>query len=54
MVWFAVRMWETIDSHSGYILPLSPWNALLAIQGGAARHDYHHSHNIGEVIDELT
>ena len=50
MIWFAVRMWETTDLHSGYMLPLSPWNALLAIQGGTERHDFHHLKNIGAVV----
>lgn len=42
MAFMALRLWETIDAHSGYDLPfpLSPF----ALTGGAAPHDYHHSH----------
>eukprot|EP00047_Mylnosiga_fluctuans_P012412 m.25893 g.25893 ORF g.25893 m.25893 type:complete len:284 (+) comp4219_c0_seq1:47-898(+) len=47
LFWLFLRMWETADAHSGYVLPWSPWNACLAIQGGTARHDFHHSHNVG-------
>lgn len=47
MLWLFLRIWETADAHSGYVLPWSPWNQVLAIQGGTARHDYHHSHNMG-------
>eukprot|EP01099_Mayorella_cantabrigiensis_P004261 TRINITY_DN3191_c0_g1_i2.p1 TRINITY_DN3191_c0_g1~~TRINITY_DN3191_c0_g1_i2.p1 ORF type:complete len:303 (+),score=50.55 TRINITY_DN3191_c0_g1_i2:60-968(+) len=47
LVWLVLRVFETIDAHCGYELPWSPWNLLLAVQGGAARHDFHHSHNLG-------
>lgn len=46
-VWMFLRLWETFDGHSGFVLPWSPWNAFLSIQGGAERHDFHHSHNAG-------
>jgi len=42
--YFAVRMWETVDAHSGYRFPWSPWAMLDFIQGGAGPHDWHHSH----------
>jgi len=47
--WFylAIRIWETVDAHSGYEFPWSPWSLIKAVQGGSARHDFHHSHNIG-------
>jgi len=47
--WFylAIRVWETVDAHSGYEFPWSPWCQLKLIQGGADRHDFHHSHNVG-------
>eukprot|EP00045_Choanoeca_perplexa_P003762 m.33273 g.33273 ORF g.33273 m.33273 type:complete len:268 (+) comp12216_c0_seq3:255-1058(+) len=47
LIWFVLRVWEATDSHSGYAFEWSPWNLLQRVQGGAARHDYHHSHNIG-------
>eukprot|EP00730_Choanoeca_flexa_P020094 TRINITY_DN981_c0_g1_i1.p1 TRINITY_DN981_c0_g1~~TRINITY_DN981_c0_g1_i1.p1 ORF type:complete len:270 (+),score=30.95 TRINITY_DN981_c0_g1_i1:85-894(+) len=46
-LWTFLRLWESIDSHSGYEFEWSPWFVLRNVQGGAARHDYHHSHNIG-------
>lgn len=44
--WLAIRLTETVDAHSGYEFPLSPFS-LLPFQGGADRHDFHHSHNTG-------
>jgi sterol desaturase/sphingolipid hydroxylase (fatty acid hydroxylase superfamily) len=40
-----LRMWESIDCHSGYCLPwyISPW----AIFRSTRQHDFHHSKNIG-------
>ena len=40
-------MLESTDVHSGYNFPFSPFHLLDRIQGGAERHDFHHSHNIG-------
>jgi len=40
-----LRMYETIDSHSGFRFPWSPWQWIPF--GGADFHDYHHSVNIG-------
>lgn len=45
-VWLALRIWETIDAHSGYLFGWSPFH-YFDFQGGADRHDFHHSHNIG-------
>jgi len=45
--YLALRMWETIDSHSGFKFPWSPWNLVPGAMGGAEFHDYHHSVNIG-------
>ncbi len=44
-VLIALRMWESFDCHCGYDLPLwlSPWQLVRA----TARHDYHHSKNMG-------
>jgi len=46
-IWTFLRLWETFESHSGFVLPYSPWEFFLSVQGGAARHDFHHSHNKG-------
>eukprot|EP00002_Diphylleia_rotans_P032612 TRINITY_DN6862_c0_g5_i1.p1 TRINITY_DN6862_c0_g5~~TRINITY_DN6862_c0_g5_i1.p1 ORF type:complete len:276 (-),score=48.30 TRINITY_DN6862_c0_g5_i1:287-1114(-) len=47
LLWFTIRIAETVDAHSGYQFPFSPFEMLLKIQGGSARHDFHHSHNVG-------
>lgn len=47
LMWTAIRIGESCDAHTGYALPFLPWNWILSIQGGAERHEYHHSHNIG-------
>jgi len=44
LLWLAFRVWETIDAHSGYLLPFSPFTILT---NNAAHHDFHHSHNVG-------
>jgi len=44
--WIVLRITETIDAHSGYSFPLSPFS-LLPFQGGSERHFFHHSHNLG-------
>jgi len=45
-VWTLIRMTETVDAHSGYKFPFSPFS-LLPFQGGSERHEYHHFYNIG-------
>jgi 4-alpha-methyl-delta7-sterol-4alpha-methyl oxidase len=45
-LWLTLRIIETIDAHSGYDFPLSPFS-LLPFVNGADRHDFHHSHNRG-------
>lgn len=47
LLWMVIRMSEIVNSHSGYSLPFSPWEMCLSVQGGAERHEYHHSANIG-------
>lgn len=47
LLWLCLRLTETIDAHSGYAWPWSPWHLLASVQGGAERHDFHHSDNIG-------
>lgn len=39
-------MIETVDAHSGYLFPFSPWSLIPSIQGGADRHDFHHRYFI--------
>jgi len=46
-VWIVLRVIETVDAHSGYNFPFSPFRIFPYIQGGADRHDFHHSHNVG-------
>jgi sterol desaturase/sphingolipid hydroxylase (fatty acid hydroxylase superfamily) len=44
--WLVLRVWETVDAHSGYSFKWSPFK-MFWWQGGPDRHDFHHSHNIG-------
>lgn len=46
LLWFALRLHETVDAHCGFDLPYSPWRYLPG-HGGAGRHDWHHSHQVG-------
>ena len=46
-LYIGLRFHETVDAHSGFVLPWSPWTWLGALHGGAGRHDWHHSHQIG-------
>jgi methylsterol monooxygenase len=43
LLFLVIRLWETIDAHSGYDFPFSPWRFL----SGAVSHDLHHSANLG-------
>jgi plant 4alpha-monomethylsterol monooxygenase len=45
-LWLFIRLLETVDAHSGYSFPWSPFH-YFSWQGGAERHDFHHSHNVG-------
>ncbi len=47
LIYIALRFHETVDAHSGYDLPWSPWRYLGWMHGGAGRHDWHHSHQLG-------
>jgi len=42
--WVFIRLLETYDAHCGYSFPWSFWRAF---QGNPDRHDFHHSHNVG-------
>lgn len=46
-LWMIIRMWETLDAHSGYDFPFSPWRLLSPLMLGPDGHDWHHSHNRG-------
>lgn len=46
-LWLFLRVVETVDTHSGYSWPFYPFHIIPFIQGGAERHDFHHSHNLG-------
>lgn len=47
-LYICLKLWQSIDAHSGYNLPFpwSPWNCLPGMDCAPA-HDYHHSHNVG-------
>ena len=45
-LWIALRLWETLDVHSGFSFKWSPFH-VFPFQGGADRHYFHHSHNVG-------
>ena len=42
-VWMVLRVWEGVDTHCGYDSPCSVFNLFRGVQGGAIRHDLHHS-----------
>jgi len=46
MCWNLVRTLESIESHSGYEFPWSPFR-LLPFASSAQYHDFHHSRNVG-------
>lgn len=43
ILWTLLRVAEAVDGHSGYDIPLSPFNLLR----DGARHDFHHTHGGG-------
>jgi sterol desaturase/sphingolipid hydroxylase (fatty acid hydroxylase superfamily) len=45
---FAIKLWQSIDAHSGFRMPfpMTPWNILPGMDCVGA-HDFHHSHNTG-------
>jgi sterol desaturase/sphingolipid hydroxylase (fatty acid hydroxylase superfamily) len=44
--WLAMRVFETVDGHSGYEFSWSPYR-LLPFSTSSEYHNYHHSHNVG-------
>ena len=60
IIWVILRMFETVDGHSGYEFSWSPFRLLplsgilykilifnFNFKGSANYHSYHHTHNIG-------
>ena len=45
-LWLGIRIGEIVDTHSGFEFKYSPYS-LFWWQGGADRHEFHHSHNVG-------
>lgn len=39
--WITLRLFQAVDSHSGYDFPWS-LNKLIPFWGGAEKHDFHH------------
>ena len=46
-VYMGLRFYETVDAHSGYDFEWSVWKQLAWVHGGAGRHNWHHSHQVG-------
>eukprot|EP01122_Echinamoeba_exundans_P008023 TRINITY_DN257_c0_g2_i1.p1 TRINITY_DN257_c0_g2~~TRINITY_DN257_c0_g2_i1.p1 ORF type:complete len:274 (-),score=48.50 TRINITY_DN257_c0_g2_i1:1114-1935(-) len=44
-LWLFIRILETVDAHSGYDFPWSPFKLPFLL--GPKAHDWHHSHNRG-------
>lgn len=51
--WTLLRIGETVDGHSGYEFPWSPYR-LLPYSGSSTAHDFHHSHNVGNFASFFT
>lgn len=45
-IWLMYRIYETVDTHSGYLFRYSI-SSFLPFTGGRERHYFHHSHNMG-------
>lgn len=47
--YMGMKLWQSIDGHSGFLLPfpLSPWNCAIVGMDCSMAHDFHHSHNKG-------
>ncbi|KAN0034010.1 hypothetical protein ACTFIV_000490 [Dictyostelium citrinum] len=52
-VWLGVRLYQTVECHSGYDFPWSFTN-LIPFWGGAPFHDYHHEVFIGNYASTFT
>lgn len=45
-IWISLRVLESVEGHSGFEFPFSPFR-LLPFHGSSTLHNYHHSHNVG-------
>ncbi|KAE8234592.1 hypothetical protein CF326_g363 [Tilletia indica] len=45
-IWIVLRLWQAIDAHSGYDLPIS-LRHFIPFWAGADHHDYHHQAFVG-------
>ncbi|KAK0549680.1 C-4 sterol methyl oxidase [Tilletia horrida] len=45
-IWITLRLWQAIDAHSGYDLPIS-LRHFIPFWAGADHHDYHHQAFVG-------
>ena len=52
-LWVTVRISETVDGHSGFDFPWSPFR-LLPMATNGRYHDYHHAENIGNYGSFMT
>ncbi|OUM54956.1 hypothetical protein BVG19_g4417 [[Candida] boidinii] len=52
-VWVVLRLFQAVDSHSGYDFPISLRN-YLPIWAGAKHHDLHHHYFIGNYASSFT
>ncbi|KAL6451907.1 ERG25 C-4 methylsterol oxidase ERG25 [Candida maltosa Xu316] len=52
-LWVVLRLFQAVDSHSGYDFPWS-LNKFFPLWAGAAHHDEHHHHFIGNYASSFT
>lgn len=52
-LWIVLRLFQAVDSHSGYDFPWS-LNRILPFWAGAAHHDLHHHYFIGNYASSFT
>jgi len=52
-VWLLVRLYQTVEAHSGYDFPWSP-TKLIPFWGGAIFHDFHHETFSGNYASTFT
>ena len=45
--WISFRLVQTLEAHSGFVYPFSPFRMLDPLLIGPKGHDFHHSHNRG-------
>lgn len=53
LIWILVRVAESMDGHSGYEFPWSPFR-LIPFSASSTYHDFHHSNNIGNYSSFFT